>query len=250
MQVIVDNLAVNYELTGSGKTILLLHGWGDSHMTFNGLVAELSKKFQVLALDLPGFGGSQAPKEPWNLDNYSMFVRDMLAKLGLKPYAIIGHSNGGALAIRGLSLGVLSADKLILLASAGVRNSQPGKRFATKVVAKVGKAATIGLPKDIRQNLRKKLYGTIGSDMLVMPELSETFKRSVRQDVQADAAKLKLPTLIINADQDPAIPLNDGKRFQALIKGSKFEVVSGSSHFIHQEYATKVNKLVVDFLWN
>ena len=248
MQAIVDNLAVNYELSGSGKTILLLHGWGDNHQTFKRLVSDLSAKFQVLAPDLPGFGASQAPPEPWNLDNYSLFVRDMLAKLELQPYAIIGHSNGGALAIRGLSQGNLNAEKLILLASAGIRNSQPGKRLATKVVAKVGKAATIGLPQDIRQSLRKKLYGTIGSDLLVAPTLEQTFKLTVRQDVQADAGRLSLPTLIINADHDPAIPLRDGQRFHELIAGSKLAVLNSSTHFIHQEETAKVAKLILGFL--
>ena len=248
MQAIVDQLAVNYELTGKGKVVLLLHGWGDNHQTFSSLVSLLSSNFQLLAPDLPGFGASQAPKEPWNLDNYSKLVADLMAKLELKPYAIIGHSNGGALAMRGLSHGDFDSEKLILLASAGVRNSQPAKRFLTKVIAKVGKVATIGLPKEARNRLRVKLYGSIGSDLLVRPELSETFKLSVRQDVQADAAKLKLPTLIINSDQDPAIPLKDAKLFNELIKGSKLEVIKGKSHFVHQEYADQVNQLISNFL--
>ena len=248
MQVIIDNLAVTYELTGTGKTVLLLHGWGDNLTTFSQLISSLSGQYRLLAPDLPGFGGSQAPKEPWSLDNYANFVGALLAKLEFQAYAIIGHSNGGALAIHGLSQGVLKTDKLVLLASAGIRNSQPAKRLVTKVIAKVGKVTTIWLPNVVRQRLRRKLYGTIGSDMLVVPELSETFKRTVRQDVQTDASKLTLPTLIINSDKDPAIPLADGKRFHDLIKGSKFEVLHGASHFIHQEQTDEVAKLIRDFL--
>ena len=248
MQVIVDNLAVNYELTGSGKTIVLLHGWGDNHATFNRLIERLQARFRLLSLDLPGFGGSQPPLEPWNLDNYAHFVASLLKKLNITPYAFIGHSNGGALAIRGLSQGVLDADKLVLLASAGVRNSQPLKRLTTKTVAKAGKATTFWLPRDTRQALRRKLYGTIGSDLLVAPMLEQTFKLTVRQDVQADAEKLTLPTLIINADHDPAIPLSDGKRFHELIPGSKLEVLSSTTHFIHQEETPKVATLILGFL--
>ncbi|MGH7234446.1 MAG: alpha/beta fold hydrolase [Candidatus Saccharimonadales bacterium] len=248
MQIIVNNLAVTYELAGKGKTVVLLHGWGDNYHTFDQLVSDLKNDYQVLAFDLPGFGSSQAPPKAWDLDNYAVLTAALQDKLELKAYALIGHSNGGALAICGLSSGILKSDKLVLLASAGIRNSQPVKRLATKVVAKVGKMSTYWLPSETRQNLRRKLYGTVGSDMLVMPELSETFKRTVAQDVQADAARLKLPTLIINADQDPAIALSDGKLYHSLIKGSRLEVLHSNSHFIHQENFAQVAKIIKSFL--
>lgn len=249
MKVIVDNLAVNYELKGKGKVVLLLHGWADNHQTFSRLISYLSSKYAVVALDLPGFGESETPRQAWNLDNYDDFIASFLTKLSIENiYAIIGHSNGGALAIRGLSRGVLKADKLVLLASAGVRNSQPLKRVITKSVAKAGKVTTFWLPKSTRQSLRSKLYGTVGSDMLVVPELSKTFKLTVAQDVQADAAKLKLPTLIINADNDPAIPAKDGERFHYLIKHSKLKMLNGNDHFIHHQYANTINQEISEFL--
>ncbi len=249
MNVIVDNLDIHYELKGRGRLLLLLHGWGDDYHTYAGLMSELEHSYQLLALDLPGFGGSEPPKQSWNLDNYAELTAHFMAKLGLDPiYAIIGHSNGGALAIRALATGVLKANKLVLLASAGVRNSQPAKRLATKSVAKVGKATTFWLPEARRQQLREKLYGSVGSDMLAVPALEETFKLTVKQDVQADAAQLKLATLIINANHDPAIPLKDGERFHELIKNSRLEVLPSSSHFIHQTKAKEVVSLIEDFL--
>ncbi len=248
MQIIVDDLLVTYEQNGKGKLLLLLHGWADDHKTFDYLLSSLSKKYQVMALDLPGFGDSQSPNEVWNLDNYTRFIAAFLMKLKLNPYAIIGHSNGGALAIRGLSDGVLKADKLVLLASAGIRNTNKTKRLVTKIVAKVGKISTFWLPKLTRQQLRRKLYGTIGSDMLVAPHLQETFKLTVSQDLQDDASKLNLPTLLINADRDPAIPISDAKLFNKLIKGSKLVVLESTSHFIHQEKNAEVVKIIEDFL--
>lgn len=249
MQLVVDNLVVTYERKGKGKQLLLLHGWGDDHRTFNGVAGELIGRFDVIALDLPGFGNTQMPPKAWDLDNYAAFVSDFLAKIGISNlYAVIGHSNGGAVAIRGLATGAFKADKLILLASAGIRNSQKAKRMVTKVVAKVGKVTTFWLPIAAKDSLRQKLYGTVGSDMLVVPHLQETFKHTVRQDVQADAAKLALPTLIINADKDPAIPLADGRRYNDLIKGSRLEVLASNSHFIHQQQTQKVAKLILNFL--
>ncbi len=248
MNIIVNDLLTHYELTGKGKLVVLLHGWGDSARGLAGLQVHLARQFQVLAIDLPGFGTTQAPTTIWDLDNYAAFVADVLQKLDCKVYAIVGHSNGGAIAIRGLSLGSLKADKLVLMAAAGIRNRRHVQRLALKVVAKTGNLATLWLPERQRQNLRKSLYGTVGSDMLVVPELQATFKKSVRQDVQVDAAKLKLPTLLIYADHDRAVPLADGRKYHQLIKNSKLEIITDAGHFLHVEQPAAVNKLVEDFL--
>ncbi|HSW37502.1 MAG TPA: alpha/beta hydrolase [Candidatus Saccharimonadales bacterium] len=249
MQVIVEQLLTHYDLKGEGKLVLLLHGWGDNLHSFDDLKAKLSRQYQVVVLDLPGFGNSQPPLKVWGLDDYAKFVRQFLEKLGLpQPYAIIGHSNGGALAIRALATEELKAKRLVLIAASGIRNTQRFKKLSLKIVAKTGKATTFWLPGRYRQVLRKKLYGTIGSDMLVAPNLQETFKKTVRQDVRADAAKLKLPTLLIYGDQDQAVPLQDGQIYHRLIKGSELKVVEGAGHFAHHDQPEVVAKAIEEFL--
>jgi len=249
MQTVVDKLLTHYELGGKGKLVLLLHGWGDDHRTFDALRKTLSVKYEVLALDLPGFGGTQRPEDSWDLDDYARFINDALDKLKLEqPYAVIGHSNGGALAVRALSLEQLKPRKLILLAASGVRSNSRLKRFFFKVIAKVGDVATIWLPERYRQALRKSLYSMAGSDMLAVPEMEDTFKRTVRQDVQADAVALDVPTLLIYAAEDDAVPLADGKQYHSLIKKSHLEVIDDAGHFVHHDRPEQVAKLVKEFL--
>lgn len=249
MQVVVGELLTNYHLSGKGKLVLLLHGWGDSSKGVAGLQRQLAKKYQVLAPDLPGFGATQAPNEAWDLDDYAQFVNELLPKLDLpQPYAVIGHSNGGALAIRSISLGKLKPSRLVLMAAAGVRTNNTLKRLVLKIVAKAGNLATLWLPERYRRALRKSLYGVAGSDMLVAPHLQDTFKKTVRQDVQGDAAALALPTLLIYATDDEAIPLADGRQYKSLIKNSRLEVISGAGHFVHQDQPDEVDQLIEEFL--
>jgi pimeloyl-ACP methyl ester carboxylesterase len=200
-------------------------------------------------VDLPGFGKTQAPETAWDLDNYAKFLNSLLSKLKLnKPYAVVGHSNGGALAVRAISLGEVKPDKLILMAASGVRTNNKTKRLILKIIAKTGNIATLWLPERQRRNLRKSLYGAAGSDMLVAPHLQDTFKKTVRQDVQGDAAALDLPTLLIYAAKDDAIPVADGKQYHSLISGSKLEIIPESGHFVHLDQPQKVFKLIEDFL--
>lgn len=248
MQVIVDNLLTNYKLQGKGKVVVLLHGWGDNSDGSVELQKALSAHYQVLAPDLPGFGQTQIPPTAWNLDDYAQFVGALLKKLRLEPYAIIGHSNGGAIAIRGMALNLLTPQKLILMASAGIRSGKNLRRGALQVVAKTGKVATLGLPKRYRRQLRQKLYTSAGSDLLVVESLQETFKKTVRQDVQADAAQIKVPTLLIFAENDTSVPAGAGRTFQQLIKGSVLQMIPDAGHFVHLDKAQQTTALIEEFL--
>lgn len=246
---VVNDLMTSYQLAGKGKLVLLLHGWGDSLQGLQALADDLSKKYQVLSLDLPGFGATQAPKDVWDLDDYAEFVAAALQKLELgQPYAVLGHSNGGALAIRSIALKKLQPEKLVLLAASGIRTRGGAKRLLLKVLAKVGNVATLWMPERYRQALRKSLYGSVGSDMLVAPHLTETFKKTVRQDVQKDAAVITAPTLLIYADQDADVPVADGHKYKQLIKNSQLEIIENAGHFVHHDQPEVVAKLVQEFL--
>ncbi|HKU18639.1 MAG TPA: alpha/beta hydrolase [Candidatus Saccharimonadales bacterium] len=249
MQAVVDSLLTAYEVQGKGKTVLLLHGWGDHAAGFKPLQAMLAKQYRVIALDLPGFGGSESPKEIWGLDEYAQFVAHFLQKIDEAALlAIIGHSNGGAIAIRGLARGWLASDKLVLLASAGIRGVYKGRVKVLRYITKAGKALTLPLPKQLKQKIRKKVYATVGSDMLVAEHLQETFKKVVTDDVRADATQLALPTLLIYGDQDEATPMWYGEAFHEAIQGSTLEILEGAGHFVYLDQPARVARAIQEFL--
>jgi len=249
MQVVVDSLLTHYEVVGKGKLVLLLHGWGDTAAGLRGLQTALSKHAQVLAVDLPGFGGTEAPKTVWGLDDYAQFVQHFLQKIDSKPlHLLVGHSNGGAIAVRGLASGTLAADKLVLLASAGIRGEYRGRLKAIRLITKAGKALTAPLPKAVKQRLRKGVYKTVGSEMLVAEHLQEIFKKVVTDDVRGDAAKLALPTLLIYGEQDEATPVAFGETFYQLIEGSTLEVLPGAGHFVHIDRPEQVVRATLEFM--
>lgn len=248
MQIVVDQLLTSYQLSGSGKTLVLLHGWGDSSQSSAALQAQLAKHYQVLALDLPGFGGTQPPAAAWGLSHYAAFVAAVLQKLEMKPYAIIGHSNGGAIALRGLAEGDLKAKKLVLLASAGIRNQYNGRKRVLRVAAKTGKVLTKPLPARLQQKLRSKVYKTIGSEMLVAEHMQETFKLVVTDDVRGDAARVTIPTLLIYGYDDTATPTEHGELLQAALGHSELHVIPKAGHFVYLDQPAIVTSLVEEFL--
>jgi pimeloyl-ACP methyl ester carboxylesterase len=251
MNVVVDGLMTSYQKTGKGQPLIFLHGWADSAKTFNVMAGYLASNYSIIALDLPGFGGSQAPDKPWTLDDYADFVAKWVDKIRVKnAAAFIGHSNGGAIAIKGLASGKLKAEKLILLASAGVRDQYGLKKSVLKAAAKTGKILTAPLPDQSKKKLRGKFYGAIGSDLTLLPHMEETFKKVVNEDVQAEAANLKVPTLLIYGDMDDSTPPKYGKLLHQAIPGSQIEFLTGVGHFLHHEQPDEVGARILSFLRN
>ncbi|MHB1865304.1 MAG: alpha/beta fold hydrolase [Candidatus Saccharimonadales bacterium] len=249
MQIVVDHLLIKYERKGKGKKILLVHGWGVDLRSLGGLFKELSKDFDVVAIDLPGFGGSQTPTGVWGLSEYSSFLASFISKLGINNlYAVLGHSNGGAIAIKAVAGGYLEVQKLVLIASAGIRGTQKGKYTAIKIATKAAKLMSTPLPHATKNKLKQKLYKTIKSDYLVADNMTDSFKKIVQQDLRKDAKTINVATLIIYGSDDDQTPTMFGRTFHELIEGSTLEIIGGAGHFVQQDKPQIVVKLVRDFL--
>ena len=249
MKIIVQNLATEYLDEGVGQVLLFLHGWQDNFHTFDSLASLLSPTRRVIRLDLPGFGKSEVPKESWNLDNYVQFVKEFIEKLDIKVYALVGHSFGGRIAIKGEATKNLQAQKIILIGSAGIAKNRTFRNSLLKILAKIGGLITYIPPLIFwRKALRKRMYGFIGSDYLNTGKLKETFLKIISEDLSASARKITTPTLLIWGESDTETPLSDGKQLAGLIADSKLKVISGAGHFVHKEKSQEVAKLVQEFL--
>ncbi len=105
---------------GAGDTTLvLLHGFGESLFTWRALVDPLATKTRVIAVDLPGFGGSQKPDSGYSLPTMTARLSDFLDRSTKGPIVVIGHSMGGELAA---ALALARPDRIVaivLIAPAG-----------------------------------------------------------------------------------------------------------------------------------
>lgn len=247
MQVIVDSLLTAYDILGSGQPVLFLHGWGDNRHGLRPLALSLEGK-QTVLLDLPGFGQTQAPPKAWGLDDYAAFVGDFLKKTEFKPVAIVAHSNGGAIAIRGLANGSLKTDKLVLLASAGIRDEYTARKKGLKLLAKGAKLLTAPLPKRAKHKLKRGAYNAIDSELFVAEHLQETFRKIVADDVMQDAARVNVPVLLVYGSDDESTPLRYGEKFAAVMPKAELKVVPGAGHFVHVDEADAVSTYLKDFL--
>lgn len=249
MNVVVNGLMTNYQKAGSGKTLVLLHGWGDSAATFSEMAKRLEDKCTILALDMPGFGGTEPPEVAWDLSDYARFVADWLKKIGASDiFGLAGHSFGGSVAVVGVAEGTLRPQKLILLSSSGIRQNKSVWRKTLWLGAKVGKVPLYVLPADKAQSIKRKLYGKVGSDAMLLPHMRLTFRKFIRHDVRSEAARIKQPVLLVYGSKDRDTPAGYGRLLSQSIPNSRLEVLQGAGHFIHQERAEQVADLIMEFL--
>lgn len=251
MNLIINDQLVNYQEEGSGKTVVLLHGWGTNLNTFNDLANLLSERYHIVRLDFPGFGQSPLPKTDWHIEDYSKLVHDFLLKLKIeKPFAIIGHSFGGRAVIKGAAKGYLKPEKVILIGSAGVKPKKGAKDLAYKSIAKFGKTVTsLPIINKLQPALRKKLYQSIGNtDYIESKAMKQIFLNTINEDLLPDVKKIPQPVLLVWGKQDEETPLQDAKLMQERLRDSRLTIIDNAGHFVYLDKPIQVKEAIEGFL--
>jgi pimeloyl-ACP methyl ester carboxylesterase/CRP-like cAMP-binding protein len=79
----------------NGPVAILIHGWSSSSFTWAPVIPLLSRRYRCIAVDLPGFGKSPAPKEPPTIGGYADLIAGLIEQVSERPVLLLGHSMGG-----------------------------------------------------------------------------------------------------------------------------------------------------------
>ena len=102
MKINLSGLSIYYEVQGKGEPVTLLHGWGSDSGSLRAVSSLLKEQIgaRTYCIDLPGFGFSDPPPEPWSVDHYVDLVLQFLDQAGVEKTSLLGHSFGGRIAIK------------------------------------------------------------------------------------------------------------------------------------------------------
>lgn len=236
-----DQLVSFLERPGSDPPVLLLHGWGASAATFTPLLERMGSARRLLAPDLPGFGESPVGRGGWTTTAYADLILAWLDGLGVGGYSLLGHSYGGAVALR-LSTGGHPPDRLLLCAPSGIRPEAAQPPDLRVRGYKWLRAAAGVLPPRPRAGFRNWLATRMGSAdyRAASPELRPTLVAAVREDLSPLAGQLTVPTLIVWGSEDRELPLRPhAERLRQLVPSSELVVFEGSGHFPFLDQAAR-----------
>jgi pimeloyl-ACP methyl ester carboxylesterase len=237
---IVQSLKINYYSSpkfNPNNCSVFLHGWGSEAMHLKN-VFNLVENF--VALDLPGFGLSDSPKNAFSVKDYALLLKAVLEKLKIHKPILVGHSLGGRIIIKYTALlkaenlinSKLNPQKLILIASAGIKEKDNFKKKIIRNLAKAKSVLDLPLIKKFKHQIKSKLYSTIRSDYYTSGDLRETYLKVISEDLSSDMKKIETETVLIWGEDDQDSPLENGKEMNRLIKNSKLYIVEDAGHFV------------------
>lgn len=250
MKIIVENLAIEYLDEGSGPVVLFLHGWQNDLHTFDPVISYLSPAYRIIRLDLPGFGKSEPPHTAWRLNDYVRLVRAFLDKLHIGEVdALVGHSFGGRIVIKGTAAKAFQPQALVLMGSPGGGRRRAVRNTFFKISAKIC-GWVLRIPPLVfgREGLRRRVYRALGSDYVSSGARQKIFLNIIAEDISESAKHITTPTLLVWGEQDTETPIGDGERLARLIPGAVLQKISGAGHFAHQENPKEVARLMREFL--
>lgn len=260
-QIVINDNLISYSQTGEGeRAVIFLHGWRSNKEVWNQVIQRIreleNERIRIYSIDLPGFGGSSAPKTAWCVGDYAEIVKGYIEKLELKNVIIVGHSFGGRIGIKlaanpypasghPLPEGEGKLKGLILVDAAGFAMNA-NKKTIISAAAKLTKP--FFKPK-FMQGLRKKIYQKIGAeDYLATPELQQTYVKVISEDLTEDLKKITLPTLIITGENDKETPIEFGRKMNSLIPNSEFQILKNAGHYSFIDQPEEFVNNILEFM--
>lgn len=240
------------------EAVVLLHGIAGSLETWTPVFDRCRTiGRRVLALDLPGHGGSDAPRADYGLGAMASIVRDVLAVSGVRHATVAGHSLGGGIAMQFAYQFPEMCDRLVLVSSAGLGTEvSPVLRAAalpgaSAVLALTVNRATLALARTAAR-LGRGLGGSLKTETRELARhfasLADPARRraflsiagslmDLRGQRASAAEKLYLaesvPMLLVWGARDPLIPVAHGRRTAELLPDSRLVVRENAKHFPH-----------------
>ncbi|MFI4982851.1 MAG: alpha/beta fold hydrolase [Nevskiales bacterium] len=245
-----------YEVSSAGQPVVLIHGLGSSRRDWAPQVAEFSKNYQVVNLDLRGHGRSAKPAGPDRIDMLAADVAGVLQSLGVASAHMVGISLGGAVAFQ------FALDYPAMVRTLTIVNSAP-TLGGTPQEAEAEIARRIGI---VQQMGMRAIGQNIGANLFPKPEqagLRETFVERWAEndpeayiaatrcmlgwDVTARLGEIKRPVLVIAADQDYT-PVAAKEAYIKLMPDARLVVIPDAHHAVPLERPEAFNTVLAQFL--
>lgn len=250
------DVQVRVARAGRGDTTLLfIHGFSESLLSFRGPFDQLARRYTVVALDVPGFGLSDKPAGPWDLATQTARLVAFLDAHTRGPVVLVGHSMGGELATSVALRRPGRVVALVLVAPAGYGLAERLDSMAPGTIGLIGWAgalATTGVlpvhdPEWLAEPAARAEY-TPATDPAYRHVLEATLREFDFAGLRDSFAAVTTPTLLLWGRQDPTIPFAIGESIAARLPCRRFVPLDATLHRPQLTDPDTVSTLVLDFL--
>lgn len=245
----LEGVRVSMEVTGSGRPLILMHGWGCDHSTVRSIAATAALTHTVYNIDFPGFGASEEPAEVWGVERYTRLIEALVKAENLESPVLVGHSFGGRVAILFASRN--KADKVILVDAAGIKPRRTLKYYLKVYSFKAGKKFwELILGKEKAQARIDRMRARRGSSDYAgaSPMMRRILSKVVNEDLTDRLPLISAPALLIWGENDTATPLSDAKKMARLIPDAGLVSFPGCGHYSFLDNPGQFRAVLSSFL--
>lgn len=240
---------VRVEVTGEGRPLILMHGWGCDHTTVRSIAATAAQTHKVYNIDFPGFGESTEPPQVWGVEEYTRLIEEFAKNEGIEAPVLVGHSFGGRVAILYASRNAV--DKVVLVDAAGIKPKRSLKYYAKVYSFKAGKKFwQLVLGKEKAQERIEKMRAKRGSSDYAnsSPMMRAILSKVVNEDLTDKLSLIKAPSLMIWGENDTATPLADARLMNKLIPDSGLVSFPNCGHYSFLDNPGQFRAVLSSFL--
>jgi pimeloyl-ACP methyl ester carboxylesterase len=237
--VAVNGIRLYHEIYGSGEPLVLIHGGLTTIGEMQGWIEPLAKSRRVIAVEMQGHGRTADTDRPMRFETMADDIAALLDHLEIPRADLVGHSFGGACAIR---IAIQHPDRVRRL----VVISAPHARSAWYPEVQLGMSQVSAAMAENMMNTPTGAFSRQWPEPQRFPRFLDRMGRLMSQpyDWSADIAKLPMPVLLLFADND-SVPQEQIAKFFALLGGgvkepgwqntqlskSRLAIVPGYSHY-------------------
>ncbi|MFL5933431.1 MAG: alpha/beta fold hydrolase [Gaiellaceae bacterium] len=257
---------LRYLVAGEGEALLFVHGLGGAAANWLALAPLLLPGRRLIVPDLPGHGGSSALPAAPSLNPYADRLGLLLEHEGAARATVVGHSLGGAIALRLAMRRPEAVSALVLAAGAGISSTTRSARYALTItgILKPGRKIAPHRRRVARSDLLKRLvFGRWGASdpPALPPELVEAFlagparhtdtvsaaKALVRDDARPELEHVRCPVLVLWGARDNQLPVDDGFEYARRLR-APLRVIADCGHLLIAERPAACADAITDFL--
>lgn len=236
------------------KTIVFLHGWPLSHKQFEYQFNVLpAMGYRCIGIDWRGFGNSDKPMSGYTFNRLADDIRTVVGTLQINNFTLVGHSTGGAIAIRYMSRhNGFGVSKVVLIDAAAPTG------FTTETANKYLKETLNDRPKmmqDVTDGFFFQYITNQFSDWFLQMGLqaaswsTAAIITTLRDEkLHADLPEINVPTLIVHGIHDKVIPFAQAQELNEKIRNSQLVPFQYSGHGLFWEEHEKFNQLLAQFI--
>ncbi|MDQ3664807.1 MAG: alpha/beta hydrolase [Actinomycetota bacterium] len=264
-----SSVDIHYETTGTGRPVVLIHGWPLSGAAWKDNVPALEQAgYQVVTYDRRGFGESEKPSSGYDYNQLADDLAELLDELDLRDVTLVGFSMGGGEVARYIARHGQDRLRSVVLAAAvppymmqtDDNPDGPLEQAAAEQMAKTLESDREGFfdqfttqffsagdeLKVSEQQRQDAIALCRQSDQTAVLACMESFGGT---DFRDDLTKVSVPTLVIHGDSDGIVPFEgSGKRTHAAITGSELVVVQGAPHGLNVSHRDEFDRALLAFL--